>query len=200
MGKRYALLTVVTVVLIGVFLFGANLTGSTIYGQLTPTIPAYLPIIFNPPPTPTFTPTPIPTQTPMATATVPGPTSTPTRTPTAPAPAQIKITFILYGPTNGPLEEYVTIANLGGTAQTMTNWTLRDEANHVFTFPTFTLSPGAQVNVWTKSGSNTATNLYWNSAQAIWNNGGDTAFLRNAAGALISTCTYAGGGISHTCP
>lgn len=180
-------------------IFGLTASNVT-YGQVTPTIPAYLPIIFNPPPTPTFTLTPTPSNTPPATATAVGPTSTPPHTPTSPAPAQIKITYILYGPTNGPLEEYVRIENLGGTAQSMTNWSLADAANHVYTFPTFALQPGGQVQVWTKAGSNNATNLYWGSAQAIWNNTGDTATLRNAGGAIISQCSYAGGGISSTCP
>jgi competence protein ComEC len=190
---------------IAFLIFGLSATNTT-YGQLTPTIPAYLPFIVNPPPTPTFTLTPTPTRTPTATATTAAPTNTPTpsrtptRTPTSPAPAQIKITFILYAPTNGTLEEYVRIQNLGGTAQTMTNWTLEDDANHVYTFPPFTLGAGTQVQIWTKSGANTATNLYWGSGSAIWNNTGDTAQLRNAGGTLISQCSYSGGGTSHTCP
>lgn len=186
MKKFSAILGGIIVLLI----FGLTAT-SPVLGQITPTIPSYLPILFNPPPTPTFT------RTPTATATPPGPTNTPTATA---APANIEITFILYGPTNGALEEYVRIQNLGGTAQSMTNWKLEDDANHIYTFPTFSLGPGAQVQVWTKSGSNTATNLYWGSAQAIWNNSGDTATLRNAGGAIISQCSYPGGGISHTCP
>ena len=208
--KKFTLLLGGIIVLL---IFGLTATSPTIYGQLTPTIPAFLPFIANPPPTPTPTLTPTPTRTPTATATqalptntptkTPTPSRTPTRTPTAtsPAPAQIKITFILYAPTNGTLEEYVRIQNLGGTAQSMTNWTLRDESAHIYTFPAFTLGPGAQVQVWTKSGTNSATNLYWGSAQAIWNNAGDTAFLRNAGGAAVSTCAYPGGGSgSYNCP
>ncbi len=116
------------------------------------------------------------------------------------APANVRITHILYDPPAGTLEEYVRIQNAGGTAQNMTGWTLRDESAHIYTFPTFTLAPGGQVQVWTKSGANNATNLYWSSAQAVWNNGGDTAQLRNAGGTLISQCSYGGGGTSVTCP
>ena len=196
--------------------FLVSLPGTqTALAQITPTIPVYLPNVVSAPPTPTFTLTPTPTKTPTATATAvtptktptpsrtptrtPTPTKTPTRTPTV-APANVRITHILYDPPAGTLEEYVRIQNAGGTAQNMTGWTLRDESAHIYTFPTFTLAPGGQVQVWTKSGANNATNLYWSSAQAVWNNGGDTAQLRNAGGTLISQCSYGGGGTSVTCP
>lgn len=203
--KKLSLLLGGIIVLI---IFGLTATtGSIIYGQLTPTIPAYLPIIFNPPPTPTPTFTLTPTMTPTATATqalptnTPTPSRTPTRTPTSPAPANIKITHITYDPPGNDVDgEFVRIQNIGGTAASMTNWTLRDESAHIYTFPSFTLAPGAQVQVWTGSGVNNSTNLFWNSSQAIWNNAGDTAFLRNAGGALISQCSYAGGGQSVNCP
>lgn len=72
----------------------------------------------------------------------------------------------------------------------MMNWTLRDIANHVFTFPTFSLAPNATVRVWTKSGTNTSTDLYWGSGAAIWNNTGDTAYLRDSVGTPVDTYTY----------
>lgn len=198
MGKKPVLLTVVSGVLILTFLFGVNLTSSTIYGQLTPTIPSFLPILFNPPPTPTATFTPTPTRTPTATATQPGPTNTPTPTT---APANIKITYILYDPPGDDLAgEYVRIQNLGGAAQNMTGWRLSDDDNHDFIFPSFTLAGGAQVQVWSKAGGNNASNLYWGSNQAIWTNTGDVARLYNASNALISQCAYSGGGQSQTCP
>lgn len=107
------------------------------------------------------------------------------------APANIKITFIEYNPPGDDVQgEYVRIENQGGRAQTMTSWTLRDVANHIFTFPSFTLAAGGTVRVWTKSGTNTTTDLYWGSGAAIWNNTGDTAYLRDGSGALISEYTY----------
>jgi hypothetical protein len=88
------------------------------------------------------------------------------------------------------LSEYVEIQNPGGSSVTMTGWTLRDIANHVYTFPAFTLGAGATVRVWTNSGSNNATNLYWGSDAAIWNNTGDTAILQNAQGTEIDRYSY----------
>jgi hypothetical protein len=86
----------------------------------------------------------------------------------------------------------VQIRNPGGLPVTMTGWTLRDITNHVYTFPPFTLAAGASVRVWTNSGKDTSTNLYWGSSAAIWNNTGDTAYLRNAQGTLIDEYTYVG--------
>lgn len=141
---------------------------------------AYLPVVEKPLPTPTFTP--LPTNTPIPTNTS-LPTTTPTSTPTTAPPANVQLTFIEYNPPGDDVVgEFVEIKNLGGTAANMTGWTLRDIVPHVFTFPSFTLQPISTVKVWTKSGSNNSGNLYWGSGQAIWNNTGDTAILRNGSG------------------
>ena len=86
--------------------------------------------------------------------------------------------------------EYVQIHNQGASAANMTNWTLCDLANHCYTFPAFSLNPGSAVKVWTKEGTNTATNLYWGSGSAIWNNTGDTATLRDNIGILVDQYVY----------
>jgi len=140
----------------------------------------YLPLVTHQEP---LQPTPTPTST-------PSPTNTPVPTAT-PEPADIQITHIEFNPDGDDVQgEYVQIENQGGEGQTMTNWTLRDEANHVFTFPSFSLGAGKTVWVWTKSGSNTPTDLYWGSGTAIWNNTGDTAYLEDNQGNLIDTYAY----------
>jgi len=88
------------------------------------------------------------------------------------------------------LDEYVLIRNVGGDALDMDGWKLSDLANNTYTFPAFTLAEGAEVKVWVKTGTNDATNLYWNRAAAVWNNSGDTATLRDAQGTVVSTYTY----------
>ncbi len=131
----------------------------------------------------TTTPTP-PTATPTAT-----PTPTPTDTPTA--GPNVRITFIEFNPPGPDIDgEYAQIENQGGTPVTMTGWTLSDEAGNTFTFPAFTLNAGASVKIWTKSGSNTATDLYWGRGQAVWNNDGDIAYLRDSSSTLIDTYSY----------
>lgn len=106
-------------------------------------------------------------------------------------PPDVRITYIEYNPPGDDVQgEYVRIQNYGGRVADITSWTLRDDANHVFTFPTFTLYTGAAVQVWTKSGTNTATDLYWGSGSAIWNNTGDCAYLRDSTGTPIDTYCY----------
>jgi len=161
----------------------------------------YLPIILKPAgtptPIPTVTVTPAPTTTPVPTIT-PVPTATET---SIPSPADIKITFIEYNPPGIDAEgEFVRLENMGTTAHDMTNWTLRDAVNTVFTFPAFTLQPGASVEVWVKSGTNTATDLYWGRGSSVWTNTGDTATLRDDLGQEADSCTYAGGGAGVACP
>ena len=99
----------------------------------------------------------------------------------------VQIAHVEYNPPGMDVPaEYVLVQNTGGAAIDMTGWTLSDRAFHTFVFPSFMLSPGASVRVWTKSGSNTATDLYWGRGAAIWNNRGDTAYLRNSDGLLVA--------------
>ena len=64
----------------------------------------------------------------------------------------------------------------------------------IYTFGTFTLKAGKTVTLRTGRGKNTTTTLYWGRSGGtyayIWNQTSDTAYLRNAAGKLIDTCSY----------
>ncbi len=86
--------------------------------------------------------------------------------------------------------ETVTIYNGGDAAVDMTGWSLSDIAEHIYIFPPFVLQPGAAVIVHICSGVDTAEILYWGRCSAIWNNDGDTAYLRDATGRGIATYSY----------
>jgi competence protein ComEC len=87
--------------------------------------------------------------------------------------------------------EYVVFKNNTNRTVSMGGWTVRDEANHRYVFPKgFKLGAGKTVKLYTGSGRNTAARLYWGSKRAIWNNDGDTAFLRNAKGQLVVKRSY----------
>jgi hypothetical protein len=107
-----------------------------------------------------------------------------------PPVADVRIVYIEHSPASNPLDEYILLQNFSGAPQVLTGWTLRDLAGKTFTFPTFTLPIDGVVRVWTGKGANTATDLYWGSGTAIWNNSGDTAYLRDAAGNLVSEYGY----------
>ncbi|WP_458189475.1 lamin tail domain-containing protein [Haladaptatus sp. NG-WS-4] len=88
-------------------------------------------------------------------------------------------------------DEYLVFENTGTQTLDLTGWTLKDEAGHSYTIPKgVTLAPGDQVKIRTGSGTDTATDLYWNSNQAVWNNGGDTVIVLDDAGETILRETY----------
>jgi len=75
-------------------------------------------------------------------------------------------------------DESVVFGNAGEGTLELSGWTVSDEADHVYTFPSgFALAPGETVTLRTGSGTDTAETLYWGSDSAIWNNGGDTVVV-----------------------
>ena len=87
-------------------------------------------------------------------------------------------------------QEYINITNLGTTAVDLQNWTITDEnANHTYIFPYYTLNSNSTVTIHTGNGTDNATTLYWNWTvlSFIWNSNGDTAYLYDSQGKLIST-------------
>jgi hypothetical protein len=153
-----------------------------------------VPMIINDPiGTETPTPTQSATVTTTPTATTTGtiyPTATRTRTPTTGPKTEVNIVDIYYNPTSGPLDEYVSIKNTSGRDVVMTGWTLRDDSKNTYAFPVLTLKHLATVKVWTKSGTNDSSNLYWGSSVSIWNDHGDCAYLRNELNEKIDSYCY----------
>lgn len=88
-------------------------------------------------------------------------------------------------------DEWVRIANAGNDTVELGGWTLADEAGHTYTFPAdATLAPDANVTVHTGEGNDTAGHRYWGRDQAVWNNAGDQATLRDDGGALVDEESY----------
>lgn len=97
--------------------------------------------------------------------------------------------------------EYVIIRNAGLQPVVLTGWTLRDALPTVYTFGTFTLGAGKTVVVRTGKGTNSATTRHWGMGRYVWNNPGDKAVLRNAAGVTMDTCAWTKIGVGYlTCP
>ncbi|MFJ8581835.1 lamin tail domain-containing protein [Micromonospora sp. NPDC093277] len=87
--------------------------------------------------------------------------------------------------------EYVRLTNRRSSTVNLKNWTVRDKSRHVYRFSgDFRLAKGASVYLHTGKGTNTSKHRYWGSGAYIWNNDGDTAYLRNAAGTSIDTCSW----------
>jgi hypothetical protein len=160
---------------------------------------SYLPILYKqstltPTSTPTSTqaPPPPPTATPTTTP-PPAVTNTPTSTPTQPPhnTGYVVITYIFYdGVLPQEPDEYVEIRNDDSFAIQLANWTLRDDANHVYTFPSFVIQPGQVCRVYTNQYHPEWCGFNYGSGSPIWNNTGDCAYLRDSAFTLIYQYCY----------
>jgi hypothetical protein len=86
--------------------------------------------------------------------------------------------------------EYVVVRNAGTTTRCLEGWTIRDVANHVYTVRSFCIGAGKSFYLHSGKGTDTATHRFWGSGWHIWNNTGDTAYLRNASGVLADSCRW----------
>jgi uncharacterized protein (DUF302 family) len=88
-------------------------------------------------------------------------------------------------------DEYITYENTGNAPLDLSGWTVTDDSGTTYTFPDgFMLEPGAQVTLYTGSGTNTDTELYWGQASEVWNNGADTMTVENADGRTVLQRSY----------
>ncbi len=86
--------------------------------------------------------------------------------------------------------EYVVLDNLGTTPLDLTSWRLYDEANNEFVFPSFHLVNESTVTIFTGSGADTDEELYWGSSKPVWNNDGDSLYIRDADGLFVNCYRY----------
>jgi micrococcal nuclease len=87
-------------------------------------------------------------------------------------------------------DEYVVFEYDGNTSVNMTDWWVLDEANNEYRFQDFVLAEGFTATLYTGSGTDTILKLYWGSSKPIWNNDGDSLYLRDAEGFLVAYHTY----------
>lgn len=125
-------------------------------------------------------PTPSPTQTPL-----------PTQPPIV-ISGNIQITNIFYNGVVSSYEpdEYVEIKNFDTRSIQVEGWTLRDIAEHIYTFPNFVMAPNQVCRIYTNQILTDFCSFNYGSGQAIWNNTGDTAYLRDSTGKLIDEYSY----------
>jgi micrococcal nuclease len=92
---------------------------------------------------------------------------------------------------NNPNGEWIEITNQGSKPVQMKGYTLKDEANHIYTFGNFKVAPGATFRLYSGRGQDNPTELYWGLVgESVWNNDSDTAFLRDDQGALVDVFAY----------
>ncbi len=87
-------------------------------------------------------------------------------------------------------DEYLVLKNVGGESINLEGWNVKDKKNHTYVFPHFELLPNTTVTIHTGFGTNSASDIYWGSGRAIWDNDGDTVYLFDADGILIDTKSW----------
>jgi hypothetical protein len=115
----------------------------------------------------------------------------------AQAASYMQIDVIYYNPSghdttsNAQLNrEYIRLKNTDNIAHTWTGWTVRDPEGHVNKFPTTTIKANSTVTLCSGTGPDGISTRYWQQSWYVWNNTGDTAYLRGPSGTLIDSCTY----------
>jgi competence protein ComEC len=90
-------------------------------------------------------------------------------------------------------DEYVVFRNAGDRTLDLSGWTVSDEADHRYTFPEgTTLAPGETLTLRTGIGQDGGGDYYWNAERPVWNNAGDTVFVRDDDGSLVLEVEYDG--------
>ena len=81
------------------------------------------------------------------------------------------------------------MTNLGEKVN-MNGWQMKDEATHIYTFGNIELDKDKSITIVSGEGTDSEDTLYWNLKTTVWNNDGDTVFLRDAEGKLAIAYSY----------
>ena len=88
-------------------------------------------------------------------------------------------------------DEYVVFENTGDTTIDLGGYTVADEADHVYTFPSgVSLDPGEEIRLTTGIGTDTRSEVFWDQEAPVWNNGGDTVTVRAPDGTVVAERSY----------
>ncbi len=92
--------------------------------------------------------------------------------------------------------EWVRFTNAGAEMIDLDGWEVADEsASHRYTFTDLRLEPGTEVTLFSGCGPDDETARYWCvSGSAVWNNSGDTVFLRDRNGNIVTLLSYGDSG------
>ena len=88
--------------------------------------------------------------------------------------------------------EWVRFTNTGTEAADLDGWEVADEsASHRYRFSDLRLDSGNSVTLFSGCGRDGQSARYWcESGSAVWNNSGDTVFLRDDRGSIVVSLAY----------
>jgi len=95
----------------------------------------------------------------------------PNRTLATNAPGGVATELVSVTATGVLDNEAIVIQNIGDPALLLSGWTLKDSQGSSYTFPELTLYPGGSIQVHTRSGIDTATDLFWGRSEPVWESG-----------------------------
>jgi hypothetical protein len=86
--------------------------------------------------------------------------------------------------------EYVRFVNGGDAPLDLDGYEVYDAVDNDYTFGAVTVDPGAAITLYTGSGSDTDSEVYWGRGGGVWNNGGDTVFVDDPDGNTVVEHDY----------
>ena len=88
--------------------------------------------------------------------------------------------------------EWVRFTSVADKPIDLDEWEVADEsASHRYSFDGFVVDPGRSVTLYTGCGDDDADEVFWCDGKgAVWNNAGDTVFLRDPSGNLVAVFAY----------
>lgn len=86
----------------------------------------------------------------------------------------------------GDLEsERVLIRSISSSAILLTGWKVENGKGLEYTFPSLTLYPGGVIALYSKTGENTAIDVFWGLSQAAWKSGAVVTVTDSAGGKRV---------------
>ena len=88
--------------------------------------------------------------------------------------------------------EWIRFTSVADKPIDLDDWEVADEsASHRYSFEEFLLDPGGSVTLYTGCGDDDDEEVFWcEGGSAVWNNAGDTVFLRDPSGNLVAVFAY----------
>jgi|YNPBryantNP2012_1023418.scaffolds.fasta_scaffold05615_5 competence protein ComEC len=132
------------------------------------------------------TPAPTYPSSPLAEPTPPPPTEDRSDVPPS---SGIYLVYVEYSrPGRDWTDEHVLIENISTDDQDMTGWRLGSDYFDSYAFPPgFILAGSTSVRVWSGSGQDTATELYWGRSGPAWDARGGVVYLWDAQGNVVDS-------------
>ncbi len=87
-------------------------------------------------------------------------------------------------------DEYIIFTNNLGEDINIEGWTVKDSGTNIYEFKKYIFKNGSEIILFTGQGNDSENKFYWNSKMPVWNNSGDTLYLRDGNGFLVKTLSY----------